>query len=134
MGLDLHIRRTEEKIDLSKFDSKERRVLLGLARFADEVDDSMEVSNIPYSHIAQQIRGFDSDNPEGKFRYLTLQPDHINSMINVIQDYKDEIEDHYSEVPTSGHADTVVRGGGQGMMYRDLEGIEGLMDNGIRRT
>lgn len=123
------------KIDLSKFDPTERNALSGLAGFADEMDGSVKVSNIPYSRIAQQIHDFENpDTPRDRFRYLSLQPHHINSMMNVIQDYEVQIQDNYSKAPSSGHADTVVRGSGQGMKYRDLEGIQGLMDNGIRRT
>lgn len=117
------------KIDLRKFSKNERSSLKKVARFAKEHRDD----TIPARDIAEEIHRYDDPN-EGGDRYLEISPRHLNSMYIVLQDVKADTEEHYQDQEVkSSHGDTVVNDPG-GMKDRSLKGINGLIENGLKRT
>lgn len=122
------------KIDLQKFTQNERDALVKLAGYANNLEGSMKVSGVPYSRIAQQVNEYETNGLDSN-RFLRLQDHHINSMMNIIQDAKVDINESYNQdnKRMSGLADTMVNDPG-GMRDRAMKGMDGLMENGIRRT
>lgn len=117
------------KLDLRKFSKNERSSLKKVARYAKEHRDD----TIPAREIAQKIHRYDDPNEAGE-RHLEISPRHLNSMYIVLQDVKVDVEEHYEEQEVkSGLADTMVNDPG-GMKDRSMKGINGLIENGIKRT
>ena len=117
------------KLDLRKFSRDERNSLKKVVRHAKEHRDD----TIPARDIQEKINRYDNPNKESE-RYLEVSSRHLNSMYIVLQDVKVDTEEHYqNQEVNSSHGDTVVNDP-RGMKDRSLKGINGLMENGLKRT
>lgn len=108
-------------IDLSKFTEREKQILVRLAGY---IKDNKKY-NIPYQHIKETIK-------QNK-QTLDLDDRYINHMYIVCQEFEDyTIEKHNKKDVSSGLGDTMLNGR-KGVKRRDIEAINSLVNNGIKR-